>query len=116
MIVLGNILEIVTDRARAFGIPAMFNDWRKLTSKLDREAVVVVSSTSVESDDYWESAVIHVNLCVPDYLGEINGIRLTQLEREAKKWSDDSGMMTGTYDGTAFTITRTGLGQERDAA
>lgn len=116
MIVTGNIVEIVTDKAASLGIQSFFNGWGKIDSPLKDEAIVIFVSTALEPDTYWERATVHVNICVPDYLGEVNGRRLTDLERMAKAWSDDMDLMTGVFDGTQFTIKRLGLGQERDDA
>ena len=73
-----------------------------------------MASTPIEPDTYWEKAFAHVNICVPDYLGEVNKQRLTALERMACAWIGQG--FTGVYDGTRYRVGKDSLGLERDDA
>lgn len=113
MIVTTDIYEILHDRARDhFGIEDIHDGWNAVKSPLTREAIVIVTPTPIEPDTYWEKAYAHVNILVPDYLGEVSTLRLNQLERMAEAFIHQG--ITGSYDGTSYTIGKDGLGIERD--
>lgn len=115
MIVTGDIYKILFDRVKdAFGIKAVYDGWNPIKSHLKEEAVVIVTSTPIEPDTYWEKAFAHVNICVPDYLGEVNRQRITALERMAQEWIGKG--FTGVYDGTRYRVGKDSLGIERDDA
>ena len=117
MIVTGDIYEILFDRVKdAFGIgtESIYDSWNPIKSLLKEEAIVIVASTPIEPDTYWEKAFAHVNICVPDYLGEVNKQRLTALERMACAWIGQG--FTGVYDGTRYRVGKDSLGLERDDA
>ena len=115
MIVTGDIYKILFDRVKnAFGIKAVYDDWTPIKSHLKEEAIVIVTSTSIEPDTYWEKSFAHVNICVPDYLGEVNKQRLTELERMAQEWIGKG--FTDVYDGTRYRVGKDSLGIERDDA
>ena len=115
MIVTGDIYKILFDRVKnAFGIKAVYDSWNPRKSHLKEEAIVIVTSTPIEPDTYWEKAFAHVNICVPDYLGEVNKQRLTALERMAQEWIGKG--FTGVYDGTRYRVGKDSLGTERDDA
>lgn len=117
MIVTGDIYEILFDRVKdAFGIgtESIYDSWNPIKSRLKEEAIVIVASTPIEPDTYWEKAFAHVNICVPDYLGEVNKQRLTALERMACAWIGQG--FTGVYDGTRYRVGKDSLGLERDDA
>lgn len=117
MIVTGDIYKILFDRVKdAFGIGAesIYDSWNPIKSHLKEESIVIVTSTPIEPDTYWEKAFAHVNICVPDYLGEVNKQRLTELERTACAWIGQG--FTGVYDGTRYRIRKDSLGLERDDA
>ena len=57
---------------------------------------------------------MHVNICVPDYLGYVNTERLNEVERLANVWI--RGGMTGEYDGSIYRISKDSSGIERDDA
>lgn len=117
MIVTGDIYKILFDRVKeAFGIgtESIYDSWNPIKSHLKEEAIVIVTSTPIEPDTYWEKAFAHVNICVPDYLGEVNKQRLTALERMACAWIGQG--FTGVYDGTRYRVGKDSLGLERDDA
>lgn len=114
MIVSSDIYKILFDKLKDFGIKDVYDGWNPIQSKLKHEAIVIVTSTPVEPDTYWERAYAHVNICVPDYLGKVNTIRLAELERKAAEWV--YGDITGVYDGSAYSISKDSLGIERDDA
>lgn len=114
MIVTGDIYEIFYEKVQEFGIKAVHDSWNPITSELKEEAVVIVISTPIEPDTYWENAVVHVNICVPDYLDEVNKIRLQEIERMAKEWTNR--FRGGEYDNSRYSVKRKGLGIERDDA
>ena len=115
MIVTGDIYKILFDRVKnAFGIKDVYDGWTPIKSHLKEEAIVIVTSTPIEPDTYWEKAFAHVNICVPDYLGEVNKQRLTALERMAQDWIGKG--FTGVYDGTRYRVGKDSLGTERDDA
>ena len=117
MIVTGDIYKILFDRVKdAFGIgtESIYDSWNPIKSSLKEEAIVIVTSTPIEPDTYWEKAFAHVNICVPDYLGEVNKQRLTALERMAQEWIGKG--FTGVYDGTRYRVGKDSLGTERDDA
>lgn len=114
MIVTTDIYKIIFDRVKDFGIKAVYDGWNPIKSHLKEEVIVIVTSTPIEPDTYWERAYAHVNICVPDYLGDTNTQRLNELERLACLWVDDG--IAGVYDGSTYRITKDGLGIERDDA
>ena len=115
MIVTGDIYKILFDRVKdTFGIKAVYDSWNPIKSHLKEEAIVIVTSTPIEPDTRWEKAFAHVNICVPDYLGEVNRQRLTELERIACGWIGKG--FTGVYDGTRYRVGKDSLGIERDDA
>ena len=114
MIVTGDIYKILFDRLKDFGIKDVYDSWNPIKSHLKEEAIVIVTSTPVEPDTYWEKAFAHVNICVPDYLGEVNKQRLTALERMACVWIGKG--FTDVYDGTRYRVGKDSLGIERDDA
>ena len=117
MIVTGDIYKILFDRVKdAFGIgtESIYDSWNPIKSRLKEEAIVIVASAPIEPDTYWEKAFAHVNICVPDYLGEANKQRLTALERMACAWIGQG--FTGVYDGTRYRVGKDSLGLERDDA
>lgn len=117
MIVTGDIYKILFDRVKdAFGIGAesIYDSWNPIKSHLKEEAIVIVTSTPIEPDTYWEKAFAHVNICVPDYLGEANKQRLAALERMACAWIGQG--FTDVYDGTRYRVGKDSLGLERDDA
>ena len=114
MIVTTDIYKILFDKVKDFGIKAVYDGWNPIKSHLKEEAIVIVTSTPIEPDTYWERAYAHVNICVPDYLGEANTQRLGELERLANLWVWEG--MSGEYDGSAYRISKDSLGLERDDA
>ena len=114
MIVTGDIYKILFNRVKDFGIKAVYDGWNPIKSHLKDEAIVIVTSTPIEPDTYWERAYAHVNICVPDYLGEANKQRLGELERLANLWICDG--IVGEYDGSAYRISKDSMGIERDDA
>lgn len=114
MIVTGDIYKIIYGKLQDFGINAIHDGWNNIKSELSEEAIVIVTSTPIEPDTYWEKAYVHVNICVPDCLGETNTVRLNELERAAAGWI--KGGMTGVYDGSTYSISIDSLGKERDDA
>lgn len=114
MIVTGDIYKILFEQVKDFGIKDVYDSWNPIKSELKNEAVVIVTSTPIEPDTYWERAYSHVNICVPDYLGETNTQRLNELERSANRWIWDD--IVGEYDGSAYLISKDRLGTERDDA
>ena len=114
MIVTGDIYKILFNRVKEFGIKAVYDGWNPIKSHLKDEAIVIVTSTPIEPDTYWERAYAHVNICVPDYLGEANTQRLGELERLANLWICDG--IVGEYDGSAYRISKDSMGIERDDA
>lgn len=114
MIVTGDIYKILFGKVQAFGIKSIHDGWNPLKSKPAEEAVVIVTSTPIEPDTYWEKAFAHVNICVPDYMGQANTPRLNELERMANGWVGKG--VTGEFDGTTYRISRESLGIERDDA
>lgn len=114
MIVTGDIYKILFEEVQVFGIKDVYDGWNPIKSELKEEAVVIVTPTPIEPDTYWERAFAHVNICVPDYLGETNTQRLNELERKASRWI--LGDIVGEYDGSAYLISKDRLGTERDDA
>ena len=114
MIVTTDIYKILFDRVKDFGIKAVHDGWNPISSHLKEEAIVIVTSMPIEPDTYWEKAFAHVNICVPDYLGEANTQRLNELERLANLWIWDDKV--GEYDGSTYRISKDSLGIERDDA
>ena len=114
MIVTTDIYKILFDKVKDFGIKDVYDGWNPIRSHLKDEAIVIVTSTPIEPDTYWERAYAHVNICVPDYLGEANTQRLNEMERLANLWIWDD--IVGEYDGSAYRISKDSLGIERDDA
>lgn len=114
MIVTGDIYKILYGMVQAFGIKDIYDSWNPVKSKLAEEAVVIVTSTPMEPDTYWEKAFAHVNICVPDQMGYANTPRLNGLERMANGWVGKG--ITGRFDGTTYRISKESLGIERDNA
>ena len=114
MIVTGDIYKILFGKVQAFRIKSIHDGWDPLKSKPAEEAVVIVTSTPIEPDTYWEKAFAHVNICVPDYMGQANTPRLNELERMANGWVGKG--ITGEFDGTTYRISKESLGIERDDA
>ena len=117
MIVTGDIYEILFDRVKdAFGIgtESIYDSWNPIKSRLKEEAIVIVTSTPIEPDTYWERAYAHVNICVPDYLGKTNTRRLNEVERMANRWIWED--IVGEYDSSSYRISKDSLGIEEDDA
>lgn len=114
MITTSDIYEILSDRVKDFGIKAVYDSWNPIKSHLKEEAIVIVTSTPIEPDTYWDRAYAHVNICVPDRLGETDTIRLKELERMAAMFAYTP--IVGKYDGSTYRITKGSLGKERDDA
>ncbi len=114
MIVTTDIYKILFEKVQEFGIKAVYDSWNPITSKLKEDAIVIVTSTPIESDTYWEKIFVHVNICVPDYLGNVNTIRLSELERLANVWIRDG--IVDKYDDSWYKISKSLLGIERDNA
>lgn len=114
MIVTTDIYKILFDKVNGFGIKDVYDGWNPIKSKLKDEAVVIVTSTPVEPDTYWERAYVHVNICVPDYLGKTNTRRLNEVERMANLWIRDG--IVGEYDGSSYLVSKDRLGIEEDDA
>ena len=68
MIVSSDIYKILFDKVKEIGIADVYDGWNPIKSKLKKEAAVIITSTPVSPDTYWERAYVHVNICVPDYL------------------------------------------------
>ena len=114
MITTSDIYEILSDRVKDFGIKAVYDSWNPIKSHLKEEAIVIVTANPIEPDTYWEKTYAHVNLCVPDLLGETNTPRLKELERMAAMFVYTP--IVGKYDGDTYRITKDSLGKERDEA
>ena len=114
MIVTGDIYEIIFDKMKGFGIKDVYDGWNPIKSRLKGEAVVIVTSTPIEPDTHWERAYVHVNICVPDYLGEMSTRRLKEVERMAAKWIGEG--FTDVYDGTRYRVGKDSIGIEREDA
>lgn len=114
MIVSTDIYAILFDKVKGFGIKDVYDGWNPIKSKLKGDAVVIVTSTPVEPDTYWERAYVHVNICVPDYLGKTNTRRLNEVERMANLWIREG--IVGEYDGSSYLISKDSLGIEEDDA
>ena len=114
MIVSSDIYKILFDKVKGIGIADVYDGWNPIKSKLKKEAAVIFTSTPLSPDTYWERAYVHVNICVPDYLGYVNTERLNEVERLANVWIRDG--MTGEYDGSIYRISKDSSGIERDDA
>lgn len=114
MIVTSDIYKILFDKVKEFGIRDVYDGWNPIKHKLKDKAVVIVTSTPIEPDTYWEKAYVHVNICVPDYLGNVNTKELNDMERLANLWIYDD--IVGEYDGSSYRISKDSLGIERDDA
>ncbi|WP_302581623.1 hypothetical protein [Paraprevotella clara] len=114
MIVTGDIYKILYEKVREFGIKAVYDSWNPITSELKEEAIVIVTSTPIEPDTYWEKAFVHVNICVPDYLERVNKIKLTEMEKLANQWIFYG--IVDEYDNNWYQISKISLGTERDEA
>ena len=114
MIVTTDIYKILFDKVKDFGIKDVYDGWNPIKSHLREEAIVIVTSTPIDPDTYWERAYVHVNICVPDYLGKTNTRRLNEVERMANLWIRDG--IVGEYDGSSYLISKDSLGIEEDDA
>lgn len=114
MIVTSDIYKILFDKVKDFGIKAVYDGWNPIKSELKEEAIVIVTSTPVEPDTYWEKAFVHVNICSPDIRKQTNTIRLNELERFANKWIGNNPV--GEFDGSKYRISKSSLGIEKDEA
>lgn len=115
MIVTSDIYKILYDKVKEFfGINDVYDGWNPVRSELEDKAVVIVTSTPVEPDTYWERAMAHVNICVPDYLCRPNTKELNDMERLANSWIYED--IVGEYDGSTYRISKDSLGIERDDA
>ena len=114
MIVSSDIYKILFDKLKDFGIKDVYDGWNPIQSKLKHEAIVIVTSTPVEPDMYWERAYAHVNICVPHYLGSTNTTRLNELERMAEAFIRKP--IVGKFDGDTYRMAKDSLGIERDDA
>ena len=114
MIVTSDIYKILFDKVKEFGIRDVYNGWNPIKHKLKDKAVVIATSTPIEPDTYWERAYTHVNICVPDYLGNINTKELNDMERLANLWIYVG--IVGEYNGSSYRIRKDALGIERDDA
>lgn len=112
MIVTTDIYKILYKKVQEFGIKAIYDSWNPITSELKEEAIVIVTSTPIEPDTYWEKTFVHVNICVPDYLNDVNTVRLNEVERLANMWIYDE--FVDEYDDSWYRISRNSLGIERD--
>ena len=112
MIVTSDIYKILYKKVQDFGIEGVYDGWNPINSQLVDEVIVIVTSTPIEPDTYWEKAIVHVNICVPDYLGQTNTVRLNELERLANLWIKDKPV--DEYDGSYYRISKSSLGIERD--
>ena len=66
MIVTGDIYKILYEKIQEFGIKTIYNSWNPIKSELKEESIVIVTSTPIEPDVYWEKAFVHVNICIFD--------------------------------------------------
>lgn len=114
MIVTTDIYKILFDKVKDFGINAIYDGWNPIKSHLKEEAIVIVTSTPIEPDTYWEWAYAHVNICVPHYLGSANTTRLNELERMAEAFIRKP--IVGKFDGDTYRMAKDSLGIERDDA
>ncbi|WP_232038509.1 hypothetical protein [Paraprevotella xylaniphila] len=114
MIVTGDIYKILYEKIQEFGIKTIYNSWNPIKSELKEESIVIVTSTPIEPDVYWEKAFVHVNICIPDYLEYVNITRLNEVERLAASWIKDTPV--GIFDGTRYRLSKSSLGIERDDA
>ena len=107
MIVTGDIYKIIFKEVQDFGIKAIYDSWNSIDAPLKDEAIVIITSTPIEPDTYWEKTFVYVSICVPDYLGKVNTVRLNELERLSALWIED---------GSWYMISKSSLGIERDNA
>lgn len=115
MIVYDDIPTIIQDKMEAAGIVVpICRRWDKLKGKLAKEVAVIIATTPVTPGIYWEDAAAHINWCVPDYLGEEDTIRLTDVERLLDAWI--KGGVVDVHDGTWYKLEKTHMGSERDEA
>ena len=114
MIVTGDIYKILYEKVQEFGIKSVYDGWNKIDAELTEEAIVILTSTDITPNTYWERTIAQVNICVPDFLNEENTVRLTELERLANIWI--YGGIVGHYDDSVYRITKNSLGRERDDA
>lgn len=114
MIVSSDIYKILFDKLKDFGIKDVYDGWNPIQSKLKHEAIVIVTSSPIEPDTYWERAYAHVNICVPHYLGSANTTRLNELERMAGAFIRKP--IVGKFDGDTYRMAKDSLGIERDDA
>ena len=112
MIVTTDIYKVLYENVKALGIKAVYDSWNPIKSKLRGEAVVIVTSVPMEPDTYWQKAYAHINICVPDFRGTENTIRLNELERVAEKWIKNG--IVGEFDGSWYYISKDAIGIERD--
>ena len=114
MIVSSDIYKILFDKLKDFGIKDVYDGWNPIQSKLKHEAIVIVTSSPIEPDTYWERAYAHVNICVPHCLGSANTTRLNELERMAEAFIRKP--IVGKFDGDTYRMAKDSLGIERDDA
>lgn len=112
MIVTTDIYTILHEKVQEFGIKAIYDSWNPITSELKEKAIVIVTSTPIEPDTYWEKTFVHVNICVPDYLNDVDTVKLNEVERLANMWIYDE--FVDEYDDSWYRISRNSLGIERD--
>lgn len=114
MIVTGDIYKIIFKEVQDFGIKAIYDCWNSIDAPLKDEAIVIITSTPIEPDTYWEKTFVYVSICVPDYLGKVNTVRLNELERLSALWIEDE--IVCDFDGSWYMISKSSLGIERDNA
>lgn len=112
MIVTTDIANILYRDCQTFGI-SIVPHGKKLTGAMKSERIVIHAKKQ-QPETYWKKSFAEVNLCVPDLKeGEVNTIRLNELEKQAQGMLDG---VTGRYDGTTYHYSIDTIGTEEDTA
>lgn len=108
MIISGDISNIIYVDFKPLGFKQFKKGAIKDGKITDERLIIITSELSIGSNT-WKQCIVTVNICVPDYKGEANLTRLTQIERMF------GGLRKADkYDGTNYRYKTISTGQEYD--
>ncbi len=97
MILYTDVANIVVDDCKAIGITDQVFQNAPI-GKMTERIVVHVHGRSREK--HWDKGFVEVNLCVPDFHGEPDLVRLQEMERAACLFFENIGV--GKYNGSYY--------------
>lgn len=109
MIVQSDIVDILYLKAQILGIP-VYRKGNIPKGEVKAERTVILPKKPT-SETYWTKCYVEINICVPNLSkGIANLIRLSELERQAKRLFNDTGM----HDDTRYTYEVESTNTEED--